>query len=79
MPRSLLSKAELQSEGYIVTHYYTKKTRSLVEMNENVFKWNYVCHLVAVAIFEAFEPVFVILKAEVLAQWRNDTSSRHKN
>ena len=38
MPRSSLSKAELQSEHYIVTHCYTKKTRSLVEMNENVFK-----------------------------------------
>ena len=36
-PRSLLSKAELQSERYIVMRCYTKKTRSLVEMNENVF------------------------------------------
>ena len=37
MPRSLLSKAELQSERYIVMRCYTKKTRSLVEMNEIVF------------------------------------------
>ena len=49
-PRSLLSKAELQPERYNVMRCYTKKTRSLVEMNENVFNEN-VCHLVPVAIF----------------------------
>ena len=64
-PRSLLSKAELQSERYIVMRCYTKKTRSLVEMNENVFNEN-VCHLVPVAIFGGFGPVFLILKAHVL-------------
>ena len=44
-----------------------------MSFNENV------CHLVAVAIFGDFEPVFVILKAEVLAHRRNDTFSRRWN
>ena len=33
MPRSLLSKAELQSKRHIVMRCYTKKTRSLAEIN----------------------------------------------